>query len=116
MWAEIALKNTLIALVVLFLLVVIVRLLVLFAKGAFGLEKYTTTTSLGERVGSDTQDIHGVHGTVEQKKRFPKYTDIAQYGVTSIPFWDDPDYVPPAPPIRYESATGPVRANPYCTN
>jgi hypothetical protein len=36
-------------------------------------------------VGSDTVDIDRVYGTASQKIRYPKYTDMLKYGITSVP-------------------------------
>ncbi len=36
-------------------------------------------------VGSDVMDITRLYGTVEQNQRFPLYTDVVKYGITSVP-------------------------------
>jgi hypothetical protein len=45
------------------------------------------------QVGSDTVDIDRVYGTVAQKTRYPKYTDMIKYGITSIPDKSTEDFV-----------------------
>jgi hypothetical protein len=43
------------------------------------------TALINHQVGSDIVDIDRVYGTKAQKIRYPKYTDLLQYGITSVP-------------------------------
>lgn len=53
-------------------------------------------------VGSDVMDITRQYGTVEQNQRFPLYTDVIKYGITSVPT------VPTDPLERKRTAKPPV--------
>lgn len=54
--------------------------------------EHQTGQQFQEIVDSSVQDIHGVYGTKEQKTRYPTYTDLIEYGVTSVPRWDIDKY------------------------
>lgn len=43
------------------------------------------SANLYYNVGSDVMDITRLYGTVEQNQRFPMYTDLIKYGITSVP-------------------------------
>ena len=72
---------------ILTIIIVILIVVMLWITGGSSIEKYTSHT-FQDTVGSQVQDIHGLYGTVSQKIKYPTYTDLVQYGVTSLPRWE----------------------------
>ncbi len=75
--------------------VIFAAILLMFAmmsRGRFGQgEKFATGQDFQRYVDGATQDITTSGGTKAQQIVYPTYTDLVQYGVTSVPIWKDPN-------------------------